>query len=123
MKPKYFFFTGEAARADEPFIPFVPFPTTRDGQPIKTKLRPMEHKGDMKYGAPMPDPETGIHVPIMAVTMHPQTGAILPIGCTHVDPVTGLPSPVEVGSVMVDANSGQAVPILAVSLDSSGKNS
>jgi hypothetical protein len=45
-----------------------------------------EHKNDMKYGAPMPDPETGIHVPIMAVTMHPQTGAILPIGCTHVDP-------------------------------------
>jgi hypothetical protein len=56
---------------------------------------------DMKYGAPMPDPETGIHVPIMAVTMHPQTGAILPIGCTHVDPVTGLPSPVEVGNSKV----------------------
>lgn len=109
-------FTGEAARADEPFIPFVPYPV-QNNQPIKTKLRPLEHKSDLRYGSPMNDPETGLHVPIMGVTMHPQTGALLPIGGTHIDPVTGMPTPIEVGSLMVDPNSEQPVPILAVTLD------
>lgn len=49
--------------------------------------------------------------------MHPQTGALLPIGGTHIDPVTGMPTPIEVGSLMVDPNSEQPVPILAVTLD------
>lgn len=110
--------TGEAARADEPFIPFVPYPVhPQNNQPIKTKLRPLEHKSDLRYGAPMNDPVTGLHVPIMGVTMHPQTGALLPIGGTHIDPVTGMPTPIEVGSLMVDPNSEQPVPILAVTLD------
>lgn len=65
----------------------------------------------------MNDPVTGLHVPIMGVTMHPQTGALLPIGGTHIDPVTGMPTPIEVGSLMVDPNSEQPVPILAVALD------
>ena len=65
----------------------------------------------------MTDPETGLHVPILACTLHPQTGALLPVGGTHIDAVTGLPSPIEVGSLMVDPNSGQPVPILAVTLD------
>ncbi|XP_062603182.1 uncharacterized protein LOC134264959 [Saccostrea cucullata] len=110
--------TGEAARADEPFIPFIPYPVhPQNNQPIKTKLRPMEHKSDLRYGAPMNDPVTGLHVPIMGVTMHPQTGALLPIGGTHIDPVTGMHTPIEVGSLMVDPNSEQPVPILAVTLD------
>ena len=65
----------------------------------------------------MSDPETGLHVPILACTLHPQSGALLPVGGTHIDAVSGLPSPIEIGSLMVDPNSEQPVPILAVSLD------
>ena len=65
----------------------------------------------------MSDPETGLLVPIMAVTIHLATGAILPIGSTHIDPVTGLPTAIEVGSLMVDPTSEQPVPILSVTLD------
>ena len=38
------------------------------------------------------------------------------------DVVTGLPTPIEIGSLMMDPNSGLPVPILAVTLDNeSGK--
>lgn len=113
---------GEAPRTEDPFIPFVPYPTHK-GQPVKTNLKPVQHASDLRYGAPMTDPETQLHVPILAVTLHPQTGAVLPVGGTHIDIVTGLPIPIEVGSLMVDPNSGLPVPILAVTLDNeSGKN-
>ena len=65
----------------------------------------------------MSDPETNLHVPILAVTLHPQSGAVLPIGGTHIDIVTGLSTPIEIGSLMVDPNSAMPVPILAVTLD------
>ena len=65
----------------------------------------------------MSDPECGLHVPILAMTLHPQTGAVLPIGGIHTDPVTGLPVPIELGSLMADPDSGRAVPVLAVMLD------
>ena len=109
-------FKGEAPRSSDPFIPFVPYPT-KNGQPIKTKLSPLPHASDLRYGAPMSDPETSLHVPIMGVTVHPQTGALCPIGGTHIDIVTGLPTPIEVGSLMMDSVSGLPVPVLAVTLD------
>ena len=65
----------------------------------------------------MSDPECGLHVPILALTIHPQTGSVLPIGGIHTDPVTGLPVPIELGSLMADPDSGRAVPVLAVMLD------
>lgn len=65
----------------------------------------------------MSDPECGLHVPILAMTLHPQTGVVLPIGGIHTDPVTGLPVPIELGSLMADPDSGRAVPVLAVMLD------
>ena len=111
-------FLGEAARTEDCYIPFVPYPINRkSGQPVPTQLKPMEHKSDIKYGAPMFDPVTGLHVPIMALTIHPKSGAVLPIGGTQVDPVTGLRMPIEIGSLTVDATTGQPVPILAVTLD------
>ena len=110
------FISGETPKSEDQFIPFVPYPV-HNGQPVRTQLKPLQHAADMKYGAPMSDPETGLHVPILACTLHPQSGALLPIGGTLIDAVTGLPTPIEVGSLMVDPNSGQPVPILAVTLD------
>jgi hypothetical protein len=112
---------GEAPHSDTPYIPFVPYPT-RDGRPIKTKLRPMQHGSDLRYGAPMSDPETSLHVPILAVTLHPETQAVLPVGGTHIDIVTGLQTPIEIGSLMVDPNSGSPVPVLSVTLDPESGN-
>ena len=65
----------------------------------------------------MSDPQCGLHVPILAMTLHPQTGNVLPVGGIHTDPVTGLPVPIELGSLMADPVSGRAVPILAVTLN------
>jgi hypothetical protein len=109
--------TGEASQHDEPLIPYVPYPTNKDGAAIKTKLKPLVHRGDMKYGAAVPDPESGIHAPIVAVTIHPETGTVYPIAGTHIDPVTLLPIAIEIGSQMIDPVSRQPVPILAVTLD------
>ena len=110
--------SGEAGRSDDPLIPFVPFPYhPNSGQPTRTNLKALDRKSDLKYGNPINDPLTGLHVPIMAVTIHPVTGAVLPIGGTHVDPVTGLPVAIEVGSLMVDPMTGMPVPILSVAID------
>ena len=105
------------SRSDEPLLPYIPYPVDANGKPVTTKLKALEHRGDLKYGAPIPDPENGLHVPIQAVTIHPQTGAALPVGGSHTDPVTGLPIAIEVGSLMVDPVTAKPVPILAVGLD------
>ena len=111
---------GEAYRSEDVPIPFVPYPTNpHTGAPVKTKLKPMERRSDLRYGAPMADPITGLHAPILAVTIHPQTGAVLPIAGTHTDPVTGLPIAIEMGSLMVDPATNDPVPILGVTLDCS----
>lgn len=114
----FFLFTGEAATSDEPFIPFVPYPVnSTTGDPVITKLKPLKNRSDLRYGAPMAESHCGLHVPILAITIHPQTGAVLPIGGIHLDPVTSLPVPIEIGSFMTDTETGQAVPILSVTLD------
>ena len=112
--------TGESSSgsSDERLVPFVPYPTNpNSGQPVKTKLKAVGRKSDLKYGAPIADPQHGLHVPIMAMTIHPETGAVLPVGGSHTDPVTGLPIAIEVGSLMVDPETTQPVPILAVAID------
>ena len=110
--------TGEASRTEEQLIPFVPYPVNpHSGRAVATKLKPLARRGDLKYAGPMPDPSTGIHVPILGVTIHPDTGAVLPVAGTHTDPVTGLPVAIEIGSMMVDPISEQPVPILALALD------
>ncbi|RUS80256.1 hypothetical protein EGW08_011985, partial [Elysia chlorotica] len=104
----------EATRNEEPYIPYVPYPTNpKTGQRVDTRLRPMTNSSEFRWGLPMSDPSLGLHVPILAMT----TGSVIPVGGVHVDPVTGLPVPIELGSMMADPNSGQAVPILAVTLD------
>ena len=110
--------TGESSRRDHPLIPYVKYPINPDtGAPVSNKLSPLEGSSELAYNAPIPDPESGLHVPIQAVTIHPQTGALLPVGGSHVDPVTRLPVAIEVGSMMIDPVSSQVVPIMAVTLD------
>ena len=82
-----------------------------------TTLKALENRSDLKYGGPMSDSTTGLHVPILGVTIHPQTGALLPIGGTHIDPVTSLPIAIEIGSLMIDPVTEKPVPILAVAID------
>ena len=110
---------GESGTSDERLIPFLPYPTNPyTGLPVKTKLKAVARKSDLTYGAPIADQHHGLHVPIMALTIHPDTGAVLPVGGSHTDPVTGLPIAIEVGSLMVDPVTGKPVPILAVAVDS-----
>ena len=110
--------TGEATKSDDAPIPYVPYPVNpTTGVPADTKLKALDRRGDLKYGGAIPDPENGMQVPIMAVTIHPQTGAVLPVGGSHTDPITGLPVAIEVGSLMIDPISNLPVPILSVTLD------
>ncbi|CAH1789583.1 unnamed protein product [Owenia fusiformis] len=110
--------TGEACRSDDPLIPYVPYPVNpTTSLPVVTKIKPLERKSDMKYCAPVPDPITGLHCPIVGATIDPSNGAVLPVAGTHTDPITGLPIPIEIGSLMIDPVSEQPVPILGVTLD------
>lgn len=114
----YIWSSGESARSEEPYIPYLPYPTNpHTGEPVKTKLQPIENKSDLRHGAAISDPACGLKVPILGMTIHPKTGLVLPIGGIHTDPVTGLPIPIEIGSIMVDPNGGQPVPILSVAID------
>ena len=109
---------GEALRGDEQLIPYIPHPVNpTTGALTQTKLKPLDSTGELKFGAAMSDPKTGLHVPITAVTIHPQTGAVLPLAGTHINPVTGLPVAIEIGSMMVDPDTLMPVPILAIALD------
>ena len=90
--------------------------------PVPTKLSPLERRSDLRYGGPMPDPTSGLHVPIMGVTLHPQTGVVLPVAGSHDDPVTRLSMPIEVGSVMLEPSHGKPVPIVGVTLDGATGN-
>ena len=44
-------------------------------------------------------------------------GNAYPIGGCHVDPVTGLPVAIEIGSMMLDPNTGHPAPIVGVTID------
>lgn len=45
------------------------------------------------------------------------SGNAYPIGGCHDDPVTGLPVAIEIGSMMLDPNTGRPAPIVAVTID------
>lgn len=119
---RVFFCVGEASRSNEQVIPYVPYPMSSTGLPLRTKLKALDDRKDLRYNAPMQDHANGLHVPILACTIHPTTGAVLPVGGSQVDPVTGLPVAIEVGAMMMDAVTKMAVPVLGVDIDAgSGK--
>lgn len=65
----------------------------------------------------MADPDTGVPVPILAVTIHPQTGLVYPLGGVFVCPITRLPQPIQIGYPMLDARTGNVVLTVGVGLD------
>ncbi|KAK6297050.1 hypothetical protein J4Q44_G00331920 [Coregonus suidteri] len=110
--------TGDMRKWEFPLLPFVPYPLSRhSAQPVTTRLRGLRPGQRLLLGRPMCDPDTGILVPILAVTIHPQTGLVYPLGGVHVCPLTRLPQPIQVGSPMLDPMTGNVVLTAGVSLD------
>lgn len=65
----------------------------------------------------MADPDTGVPVPILAVTIHPQTGLVYPLGGLHVCPLTCMPQPIQIGSPVLEPRLGKLVLTVGVGLD------
>ncbi|XP_044059103.1 uncharacterized protein si:dkey-103g5.4 isoform X2 [Siniperca chuatsi] len=111
--------TGDNKKWDSPLLPFIPYPNSRHSdQPLpSTWLRGLKPGQRLQLGAPMADPDTGVPVPILAVTIHPQTGLVYPVGGVHVCPFTRLPQPIQTGYPMLDSRTGSVVLTVGVSLD------
>lgn len=110
---------GDNRKWGIPLIPFVPYPTYRhSAQPLAdTRLRGLRPGQRLQLGVPMVDPDTGVPVPILAVTIHPQTGLVYPLGGMQVCPITGLPQPIQIGCPMLDSRTGKLVLTVGVGLD------
>ena len=50
----------------------------------------VDKKSDLYYQSPIPDPQSGLFAPLLAVTIHPETKELLPVSGTHIHPVTNL---------------------------------
>lgn len=68
----------------------------------------------------MADPDTGVPVPILAVTIHPQTGLVYPLGGLHLCPMTRMLQPIQIGSPMLEPRLGKLVLTAGLSLDPAG---
>ncbi|TWW77242.1 hypothetical protein D4764_12G0006320 [Takifugu flavidus] len=112
-------FFGDNRKWDIPLIPFIPYPTSQhSAQPLSdTRLRGLRPGQRLQLGVPMLDPDTGVPVPILAVTIHPQTGLVYPLGGLHICPITSLPQPIQIGFPMLDSRTGKFVLTVGVSLD------
>ncbi|CAJ1065477.1 uncharacterized protein si:dkey-103g5.4 isoform X1 [Xyrichtys novacula] len=111
--------TGDNRTWDSPLLSFIPYPTSRHSdQPLSsTRLRGLRPGQRLQLGATMADPDTGVPVPILAVTIHPQSGLVYPLGGVHVCPVTRLQQPIQIGYPMLDSRTGNLVLTVGVSLD------
>ena len=65
----------------------------------------------------MCDYDTGVLVPILAVTIHPQTGMVYPLGGVHMCPISRLRQPIQIGCPMMDPRTGSMALITGVGLD------
>ncbi|XP_039478312.1 uncharacterized protein si:dkey-103g5.4 [Oreochromis aureus] len=111
--------TDDNRKWDNPLLPFIPYPTScHSDQPLpSTHLRGLRPGQRLQLGIPMADPDKGVPVPILAVTIHPQTGLVYPLGRVHVCPLTCLPQPIQIGYPMLDSRTGNIVLTVGVSLD------
>ncbi|XP_060928461.1 uncharacterized protein si:dkey-103g5.4 [Limanda limanda] len=110
---------GDNRKWDSPLLPFIPYPAScHSEQPlISTHLRGLRPGQRLQLGAPMADPDTGVPVPILAVTIHPETGLVYPLGGVQVCPITRLPQPIQIGYPMLEPRTGNVVLTNGVSLD------
>ncbi|XP_063763473.1 uncharacterized protein LOC134880460 [Eleginops maclovinus] len=106
-------------KLDSPLLPFIPYPTScHSDRPLPSaRLRGLKPGQRLQLGFPMADPDTGVPVPILAVTIHPQSGLVYPLGGLHVCPLTRLPQPIQIGCPMLDSRTGDVVLTVGVSLD------
>ncbi|XP_077397029.1 uncharacterized protein LOC144033090 isoform X4 [Festucalex cinctus] len=110
---------GDNRKWESPLIPFIPYPTScHSNQPLPSiQLRGLRPGQKLQLGAPMADTDTGVPVPILAVTIQPQTGLVYPLGKTHICPITRLLQPVQIGYPMLDPRTGNVVLTVGISLD------
>lgn len=110
---------GDNRKWDSPLLPFIPYPTScYSDQPLpSTRFKGLRTGQRLRLGMPMADPDTGVPVPVLAITIHPQTGLVYPLGGLHVCPITRLPQPIQIGYPMLDSRSGNVVLTVGVSLD------
>ncbi|XP_040929476.2 uncharacterized protein si:dkey-103g5.4 isoform X2 [Betta splendens] len=111
--------TDDSRKWDSPLLPFIPYPVRcQSDQPLPTtRLRGLRPGHRPQLGAPMADPDTGVPVPTLGVTIHPQTGQLYPLGGLHVCPITRLPQPIQIGYPMLDPRTGNVVLTVGVALD------
>ncbi|KAM6933261.1 uncharacterized protein FYW49_001628 [Xenentodon cancila] len=111
--------TGDNRKWDSPLLPFIPYPSScHSDQPLpSTRFKGLRTGQRLQLGIPMADPDTGVPVPVLAVTIHPQSGFVYPLGRLHVCPITRLPQPIQMGYPMLDSRTGNVVLTIGVSLD------
>ncbi|KAI2656226.1 Teneurin-4 [Labeo rohita] len=103
---------------ESPLLPFIPYPPSRHAEiHAASKLRGLRSGQRLVFGGPMCDCDTGVLVPILAVTIHPQTGLVYPLGGVHTCPISRLRQPIQIGCPMLDPRTGDLVLITGVSLD------
>ncbi|XP_061637981.1 uncharacterized protein si:dkey-103g5.4 isoform X4 [Phyllopteryx taeniolatus] len=110
---------GDKRKWESPLIPFIPYPTScHSDQPLPSiRLRGLRPGQKLQLSAPVADADTGVPVPVLAVTIHPQTGLVYPLGRIHLCPITRLLQPVQIGYPMLDPKSGKVVLTVGISLD------
>ncbi|KAF7699916.1 hypothetical protein HF521_002874 [Silurus meridionalis] len=112
-------YVGPVGKWESPVFPFIPYPSTHHSELLgPSKLRSLQTGQKLVFGGSMGDYETGILVPILAVTIHPQTGMMYPVGGVYKCPVTRLWRPIQIGCPMLDPRTGNVVLTTGVSLDS-----
>lgn len=99
-------------------IPYIPYPTNPNtGQPVDTGLKMFKQLSELRLGATMADPVTGMNVPVCAMTIHPQSRARLPVGGTYTDPITGIVKPIEIGAIMLNKAQNKLALIVGIRID------
>ena len=113
------FLLDDNRKWDSPFLPFIPYPTScHSDEPLPSiRLRGLRPGQKLQLGFPTADTDTGVPVPILAVTIHPRTGLVYPLGGVHVCPITRLPQPIQIGYPMLDPRTGEIVLTVGVNLD------
>ena len=102
------------------FIPFIPYPDNE----LTINYLTIESQSDLKYANRLVDKETGVAVPILAVTIHPISGVLYPLGGTFISEITNLITPIELGLIHSESNFDNEEKysyITGINLDSEGK--
>ncbi|XP_057207593.1 uncharacterized protein si:dkey-103g5.4 [Triplophysa rosa] len=109
---------GEVGKWETPLLPFIPYPPSRHAEIHgASKLRGLRSGQRLVLGGLMCDYDSGVLVPVLAVTIHPRTGLVYPLGGVHTCPFSRMLQPIQVGCPMLNPHTGNLVLITGVSLD------